>query len=184
MTDSLPVQLLTKQEFSPFGDVIDVEGSRHFSINDGMGERFHDLARLDAGPSGRLIISIVRSNPAQLPFNVTSLERHPQGTQAFMPLSALPYLVLVSPRDGNPENTRPRCFLARGNQGVNYARGIWHHTLVALHGVSEFLVLDREGPGGNCDVVALNNPVILESAAVDAALAESKRLTGRPASFG
>ncbi len=76
------------------------------------------------------------------------LERHPLGSQAFMPLEGRPYLVVVARRgDGRPGE--PVAFMASGAQGVSYARGTWHHPLVALGERSDFLVVDRGGSGVN-----------------------------------
>lgn len=152
----LKVETLTPDAFAPFGDVIEAsEAVRHFTINAGSTERYHDLARLDAGPEGRLIASIFRGQPRTLPFTVSMMERHPLASQAFMPLSNRPYLVVVAPPGQAPAAQNLRCFLASGRQGVNYATGTWHHPLLAIDAVSDFLVLDRAGAGPNCDEVQL-----------------------------
>jgi ureidoglycolate lyase len=87
------------------------------------------------------------------------LERHPLGSQAFIPMSSQPFLVVVAPAGDAPEPQRPRCFLAAPGQGVNYARGIWHHPLIALDAPSDFLVLDRAGAksDANCDEYPLTD---------------------------
>jgi ureidoglycolate lyase len=153
----LPVEWLTRAAFAPFGEVIEAsEAAHHFPINAGNTERYHDLARIDPGPAGRPVVSIFRGQPRALPFRVTMLERHPLGSQAFMPLNGRPYLVVVAPPGEAVGTGDLRVFLAQGWQGVNYAAGTWHHPLLALGEVSDFLVIDRDGPGPNCDVVALN----------------------------
>lgn len=147
---------LTREAFAPFGDVIEAsDAARHYSINAGSTERYHDLARLEAGPEGQLIVSIFRAQPRALPFEVTMMERHPLSSQAFVPLSGRPYLVLVAPPGDPPTAQGLRLFLARSGQGVNYAPGVWHHPLLALEAESDFLVLDRSGPGPNCDEIRL-----------------------------
>lgn len=152
----LKVEALSREAFAPFGDVIEAgEAVRHFTINAGSTERYHDLAQLEAGPDGRLIVSIFRGQPRALPFTVCMMERHPLGSQAFMPLSNRPYLVVVAPPGAAPGAQDLRCFLASGQQGVNYATGTWHHPLLALDMVSDFLVIDRCGAGPNCDEVQL-----------------------------
>ena len=167
---SLPVEPLTPAAFAPFGEVIEVtESARHYTINAGNTERFHDLAHLDAGADGRLIASIFRGQPRELPFTVALMERHRRGSQTFVPMFAgagegpagRPYLVVVAPRGPAPSAGQLRCFLAQGNQGVNYSAGVWHHPLLALHEVSDFLVLDRDGPGDNCDEVAIEPPAVI-----------------------
>ncbi|MDB5812920.1 MAG: ureidoglycolate hydrolase [Rhodocyclales bacterium] len=153
---TLKIEPLTREAFTPFGDVIEASDAvRHFPINDGNTERYHDLANLDPGADGRIIASIFRGQPRELPFTVSMMERHPQGSQAFVPLSGRDYLVVVAP-PGEPPTARDlRCFLATAAQGVNYAKGVWHHPLLALDEVSDFLVIDRSGSGDNCDEVFL-----------------------------
>lgn len=158
----LIVEPLTQEAFAPFGDVIEAsEALRHFPINGGNTERYHDLATLDPGEDGRVIVSIFRGQPRALPFTVAMMERHPLASQAFVPLAARPYLVVVAPAGEPPGAEDLRCFLAQPGQGVNYARGVWHHPLLALETVSDFLVLDRAGEGPNCDEVQLDRVALI-----------------------
>ncbi len=151
----LAVEPLSAEAFRPFGDVIGAsDAARHFSINEGFAERYHDLAHVDvATAGGRALISIFRAQPRALPMRLGLLERHPHGSQAFVPLSGQPYFVVVAPAGPVPDLTQIRCFLPAPGQGVNYARGVWHHPLIALDSVHDFLVVDRGGPPGdaNCD---------------------------------
>lgn len=158
-------QLLTSEGFALFGDVIEANDNvRHFTINGGNTERYHDLAKIDPGPDGNAIMSIFRGQARQLPFKIEMMERHPKGSQAFVPMSGLPYLVVVAPAGEVPSLANLRVFLARGDQGVNYAKGVWHHPLLALGRVSDFLVVDRSGPGDNCDEIKLEEyGLIVES---------------------
>lgn len=158
----LSVQPLTRAAFAPFGEVIEASAAaQHFTINAGNTERYHDLANITPGPDGRVIVSIFRGQPRALPFTVQMMERHPLASQAFIPLSGKPYLVVVAPA-GNPPGVEDlKVFLAHGNQGVNYATGVWHHPLLALDAVCDFLVIDRSGPGHNCDEVELETPGLI-----------------------
>lgn len=154
---------LTLAAFATFGDVIEASDSaRHFTINAGNTERFHDLAGIDAGPNGRVIVSIFRGQPRALPFRVEMMERHPLASQAFIPMSGRPYLVVVAPAGDAPGVEDLRVFLATTGQGVNYAAGVWHHPLLALGEVSDFLVIDRDGPDHNCDEVRLDVPALID----------------------
>ena len=147
---------LEREAFAPFGEVIEAsDAAQHLTINAGNTERYHDLANIEPGAGGRAIVSIFRGQPRPLPFQVTMMERHPLGSQAFVPLSGRAYLVVVAPAGPAPKACDLRVFLARGDQGVNYAPGVWHHPLLALGEVSDFLVIDRGGPGDNCDEVEL-----------------------------
>lgn len=155
----LTIEPLSPEVFKPFGDVIEAsDAARHFPINDGYAERYHDLAQVDvASGGGRTLINIFRAKPRGLPLELRLLERHPLGSQAFVPLSLLPYLVVVAPAAAEPDLKDVRCFQAAPGQGVNYARGTWHHPLIALHAPCDFLVVDRGGPAdeANCDVYPL-----------------------------
>ncbi|WP_079434375.1 ureidoglycolate lyase [Zoogloea sp. LCSB751] len=152
----LTPQPLTREAFAPFGDVIEASDAvRHFTINAGNTERYHDLAQIEAGPDGKVIVSIFRGQPRTLPFSVEMMERHPLASQAFIPMSGKPYLIVVAPAGAAPKAEDLRVFLARGDQGVNYATGVWHHPLLALETVCDFLVVDRSGNTPNCDEVIL-----------------------------
>lgn len=158
----LPPEALTPEAFAPFGDVIEVsDAARHFPINGGNTERYHDLARIDPGPEGQVIVSIFRGLPRELPFRVEMMERHPLGSQAFVPLSGEPYLVVVALAGVAPAAGDLRLFVAQAGQGVNYARGVWHHPLLALNTISDFLVIDRSGSAPNCDEVAIDPPALI-----------------------
>jgi len=153
---------LTAAAFVPFGELIAVDAAkRHFSINGGNTERYHDLAELVPGPDGKLIVSIFRGQPRQLPFAIEMMERHPLASQAFVPLTAQPYLVVVARPGPAPGPDDLRAFLARPGEGVNYAPGTWHHPLLALNEICDFLVVDRSGPGNNCDEVRITPAVNL-----------------------
>ncbi len=163
---TLDVLPLTREAFAPYGDVIEAsDAARHFTINAGNTERYHDLANIEPGPEGRVIVSIFRGQPRSLPFTVQMMERHPLASQAFIPMSGKPYLVVVAPAGEAPGVEQLKVFLARGDQGVNYATGVWHHPLLALEGVCDFLVVDRSGPNPNCDEIELEAPGVIPAAA-------------------
>jgi ureidoglycolate lyase len=145
----LTIEPLTRAAFEPFGDVIELEGAKQIPINLGTTIRFHDLARIDIeDEGGRAIVNLFRGQPRALPFEVKMMERHPLGSQAFLPLNDKPYLVVVAPA-GELDVSAVRAFVTRGWQGVNYAKGVWHHPLLALDEVSDFIVVDRSGGGVN-----------------------------------
>lgn len=156
----LAARPLTRAAFAQFGDVIETGGAEHFPINDGTTERYHDLADVQPrGEDARPLISIFRGQPFTMPVRVEILERHALGSQAFMPLDRRPYLVVVAPIGERVRATDLHAFLARGDQGVNYHAGVWHHALLALDAESDFLVVDRGGPGDNCETYSLAEPV-------------------------
>ncbi len=163
-TITLKPEPLTREAFATFGDVVEKsDAAEHFTINAGNTERYHNLANIEPGPDGRVIVSIFCGQQRTLPFTVEMMERHPKGSQAFIPMSGHPYLVVVAPAGDTPKVSELRTFLARGDQGVNYATGVWHHPLLALDGTSDFLVVDRSGPGDNCDEIQLEQKGVIES---------------------
>lgn len=146
---------LNAADFAPFGDVIATDGAPDMIINDGRCGRFHDRARLDHDDEGRLGISLFRSEPVSLPIAIDLLERHPDGSQAFLPMSETPYLVVVAADDGGRPG-EPLAFIAAATQGVNYHRNVWHAVLMPLDQAGLFGVVDRIGTGPNLEVFELN----------------------------
>ncbi|MFC0400519.1 ureidoglycolate lyase [Paraburkholderia rhizosphaerae] len=156
--NTLRIERLTREAFAPFGDVIELDGARHYPINGGTTERFHDLARVDISDAGgRPLINVFRGQPRAWPIEISMMERHPLGSQAFLPLADVRYAIVVAPV-GALDPSRLRAFVSNGWQGVNYAKGVWHHPLLALDRVSDFIVVDRGGEGSNCDEEMLPEP--------------------------
>ncbi len=151
----LSIEPLTREAFAPFGQVLETKGVDHVLINEGTTKRFHALATADTGAEGRAILSIFRGTCRGFPFAVEMLECHPLGSQAFVPLSAHDWLVVVAER---ADALSLQCFRATGRQGVQYARGIWHHPLLVLEREQDFLVVDRDGAGENLREAILPQP--------------------------
>ena len=149
MMPSIHIEPLTAAAFAPYGEVIEASGEPTKRINAGRCGRFHDLAALDFA-DGRAGISVFVSEPCDLPHTLDMMERHPEGSQAFLALSTDPFLVVVaSDRDGRPHD--PKAFLTAPGQGVNYRRGTWHGVLTPLHRPASFAVVDRIGTGDNLE---------------------------------
>jgi ureidoglycolate lyase len=140
---------LTAAAFAPFGEVIEAKGPPSFQINQGMCDRFHDLARVmvldDGGAPG---LSLGLGRPYELPLACRMVECHPKGSQAFIPMGGDPFLVVVAPDEGGVPG-RPLAFLTVPGQGVNYRAGTWHGFLTPLVRPQLFLIVDRVGPGTN-----------------------------------
>ncbi|MBA3909373.1 MAG: Ureidoglycolate hydrolase [Rhodobacter sp.] len=143
---------LTPGGFALFGDVLDATGDFRL-INDGLCRRHHDRARLDFG-DGRPGISIFHAEPRALPYHFDLIERHPEGSQAFLPMAAHPFLVIVSP---DPQAV-PRAFLTNGSQGINLHRGTWHGVLTPLQSPGIFAVVDRIGSTPNLEEYRYTQP--------------------------
>jgi len=148
MALTLTPQPLTAEAFAPYGQVIEADQARSFLINAGRTRRFDALALADPGPDGEVALSIFRGTPCPSPVRIAMLERHPLGSQAFIPMERHAWLAVVADR---PEPDACRAFLARGDQGLQIARGIWHHPLLVLQPMHDFLVADRSGSGNNLE---------------------------------
>ncbi|HYG30203.1 MAG TPA: ureidoglycolate lyase [Allosphingosinicella sp.] len=145
---------LTADAFAPFGSVIEASDEAvKLDINQGHAVRYDALAEVDVADGGGVpVVSLFRARPLVEPV-LRVFERHPLGSQTFVPLSGRPYLVAVAPA-GPLDAALIRLFRAEGHQGVHYRKAVWHHFLLVLE-ESDFLVVDRAGPGENCDEVAL-----------------------------
>ncbi|MEL7090551.1 MAG: ureidoglycolate lyase [Pseudomonadota bacterium] len=133
--------------FAPFGDVIDTGGAPDKIINQGLCGRYHDRATLDFS-DGRAGVSLFQAEPRALPLTLDMMERHPDGSQCFVPMSMDPFLVIVAPDDGGAPGT-PLAFETAPGQAVNFHRGTWHGVLTPLHAPGLFAVIDRIGEGAN-----------------------------------
>ena len=144
----ITAQPLTAAAFVPFGDVLEASGDFRL-INEGMCQRHHDRARIDLAEA-RPGISIFNAVPRALPYDFSLVERHPEGSQAFIPMTELPFLVIVAP-DIAGKPGKPMAFLTNGAQGINLHRGTWHGVLTPLHAPGLFAVVDRIGPTPNLE---------------------------------
>lgn len=143
----LTIETLTVAAFAPFGEVI--EATREpLHINAGFARRFNDLCTVDVDREGGATnVSVFIARARALPLAITMMERHPLGSQAFMPLQDAPWLAVVCADPTDPASFR--AFAASGHQGVNYARNTWHFPLITFGEGDRFLVVDRKGPGNN-----------------------------------
>ncbi len=151
MPDALRVKTLTSAGFASFGDVVEFEGHDSFSINKGMADRYHALAEVElGGEQARTIISLIDSRKFDMPRKIDHLEYHPLGSQAFLPLDASPFIVVVCAQAGEPDFENLQAFVTNGRQGINYHLGTWHHVLLTPFAAMRFICVDRSGPGDNC----------------------------------
>lgn len=153
---------LTRDAFAPFGQVIETAGADHYPINNGLTERYHDLARIElGGVHARPLISIFKGQPYALPLTLQLVERHPLGSQAFYPLSDAPWLVIVAPDESGTPGA-PLAFRPAPGQGVNIAMNTWHGVLCPLDRPSDYLVVDRGGEGRNLEEHIYPEPWTIE----------------------
>lgn len=156
---SVRIEPLTPEAFAPFGDIIALRDAPDMVINQGMCGRHHDLGRVDFG-TGRAGISLFDAKPRSLPCKVDLVERHPLGSQAFLPLNGVPFLVVVAPDAGGKPGPL-RAFLTAGTQGINLLRGTWHGVLAPIGGQGLYAVIDRIGEGNNLHEHWFEVPVLV-----------------------
>jgi ureidoglycolate lyase len=162
MTITLVPKPLTSERFAPFGDVIESVVDRTAAMNAERFERFDDLCRLDMSDDGRVAVSIARCRVASaLPYRLDMVERHPLGSQAFVPFGPSRMIVVVAPPEESVEASDLCAFVTNGRQGINYHRGTWHMPLIAFETGQEFLIIDRAADQPNCDMHSLDEPVML-----------------------
>jgi ureidoglycolate lyase len=160
---TLQPQPLTRERFAPYGDVIESTEVDRAAMNAARFERFDDLCAVDMGDDGRVAVSIAKCRVAtSLPYRIDMVERHPLGSQAFVPLSRAKMIVVVAPPEQSVETADLRAFVTNGRQGVNYKRGTWHMPLIAFEAGQEFLIIDRAAGEPNCDEHVLDEPILLE----------------------
>ena len=149
---NLKLEPLTTDAFSPFGDVIDIEQSGTTeTINYGLTKRHAHFSFIDThDDNGKPVMRLFDSNPVTLPFKIIVMERHPLGTQAFINLDSNPYIVVVG-LAGDFDASKLRAFIAKSSQSINYSKGTWHHYCLCLKARTRFMVIDRLGPGTNCE---------------------------------
>ena len=148
MTKITP-QPLTAKAFAPFGDVLELKDTPDKIINQGMCGRHHDLANMEF-TQGRAGVSIFNAQPRNLPYSFDMVERHPEASQAFIPLNPAPFLVIVAADiDGKPDT--PRAFLSKPYQGINFYKNTWHGVLTPLSAPGLFAVVDQIGISDNLE---------------------------------
>jgi ureidoglycolate lyase len=156
MNRDIPIRAISTEAFAPFGDLIEVAGDPDKIINAGLCGRFHDRATLDFG-DGRAGISLFDARARALPLTLDLVERHPEGSQAFIPMTQAPFLVIVAPDVGGAPG-RPLAFETGPGQSVNYHRNVWHGVLTPLHAPGLFAVIDRIGAGCNLEEFRFDAP--------------------------
>ena len=155
---------ITPERFAPYGDLIYASPGSRNVMNDARFERFSGLADVDVDTKSGVApsISLARCKVAMtLPYRFDLVERHPLGSQAFMPLSRFSFFVVVAPPGESVEREDLCAFITNGNQGVNYHKGVWHMPMIAFEEGQEFLIVDRGGDGENCEEHYFSDPVVL-----------------------
>ena len=148
---------ITKENFSKFGDMITTENIKPLEINNGYAKRFDEIAKLDtSSENGETTISIFSALKRSFPMKIDMMEKHPLGSQAFIPMKETTFLTLVAPAGEKPDLEKIESFIVPKGIGVNYKTGIWHFPLISTEDM-DFLVVDRKGSGDNLVIENLDN---------------------------
>ena len=140
---------ITKKNFSKFGQLIDTSKKNPININDGYAKRFDNLINVDAFKNkGKAIVSIFKAKKRRFPMKIDMMEKHPLGSQAFVPMKETSFLVFVAPKGSQPNLNKIESFRIPKQTGINLNPGIWHFPLISMKDMN-FLVIDRKGKGKN-----------------------------------
>ena len=164
---NLEARPLSAALFERYGEVIDLDSARQFPINNGLTTRFHNLLTIDAdSENGHPIVNVFRTSPLPLPHQVKIMERHPLGSQAFIPMEETPFLVLVARTGDKPEVDDLELFLTNGKQGINLYKNTWHHFQIVLDHTQDFLVIDRGGSGNNLEEIEISGEAWIDQISI------------------
>ena len=140
---------ISRSNFNTYGDLISTNDINPIDINAGYAKRFDNLADLNTSiNNGRTIVSIFSALKRTFPMKIDMMEKHPLGSQAFIPMEDTKFLVFVAPKGDKPDVNKIQSFLVPKQTGVNYNAGIWHFPLISMKNMN-FLIVDRKGKGNN-----------------------------------
>ena len=153
---------ITKKNFSKFGELIDTKKRKPIIINNGYAKRFHDLGKINtSSKKGNPIISIFSAKKRSFPMKIDMMEKHPLGSQAFIPMKETVFLVFVAPKGKKPDIKKIKSFIVPKQTGINYKPGIWHFPLISNKNMN-FLVIDRKGKGSNLIIHKFKKKILLK----------------------
>ena len=161
MEITIKPKYITKENFSKFGDMITTNDIKPLEINNGYAKRFDGIANIDTSKdNGETIISIFSALKRSFPMKINMMEKHPLGSQAFVPMKETTFLVFVAPKGNKPDLDKIEAFIVPPGMGVNYNPGTWHFPLIATEDMN-FLVVDRKGSGDNLVIENLDNKEVI-----------------------
>ena len=151
---------ITRKNFQKFGDLISIKKKKSININDGYAKRFDNLCRINtSSKKGKTIMSIFSAKKRKFPMNIKMMEKHPLGSQAFVPMNETTFFVFVAPKGKRPNTKKIESFIVPKQTGINYKPGIWHFPLISSKNMN-FLVIDRKGIGNNLVIHNFKNEKI------------------------
>ena len=135
---------ITRANFAAYGDLISSDDIKPMDINAGYAKRFDNLANIKTSKDGgKTIVSIFSALKRNFPMKIDMMEKHPLGSQAFIPMKETTFLCFVAPPGESPEIDKIQSFIIPPKTGINYKPGIWHFPLISTED-TDFLVIDRK----------------------------------------
>ena len=151
---------ITNKNFKKFGEVISTKKIKPININNGYAKRFDNLCKINTSlKKGNTIMNIFSARKRKFPLNIKMMEKHPLGSQAFIPMKETKFLVFVAPYGKKPNIKKIESFIIPKQTGINYKPGIWHFPLISTKNMN-FLVIDRKGMGNNLVIHNFENEKI------------------------
>ena len=152
---------ITKENFSKFGDMITTKNIKPLDINNGYAKRYDDIAKINTSKNnGETTISIFSALKRTFPMKIDMMEKHPLGSQAFIPMKETTFIAFVAPNGDKPDLNKIEAFIIPPGIGINYNPGIWHFPLISTEDMN-FLVVDRKGSGDNLVIENLEDKKII-----------------------
>jgi len=152
---------ITRKNFKKFGDLISTRKAKPIKINNGYAKRFDNLCRINTSlKKGNTIMSIFSAKKRKFPMKIDMMEKHPLGSQAFIPMKETTFLSFVAPEGKIPQIDKIESFIVPPKMGINYKPGIWHFPLISTENTN-FLVIDRKGEGKNITIYKFEKEKII-----------------------
>ena len=111
---------INRKNFSLYGDLISSNDIDYIDINAGYAKRFDNLANIDTlNDGGKTIVSIFSASKRTFPMTIDMMEKHPLGSQAFIPMKETTFLSFVAPPGESPEISKIQSFIVPPKTGIN-----------------------------------------------------------------
>ena len=151
---------ITSKNFKKYGELISTKKIKPININNGYAKRFDNLCKINTSlQKGNAIVSIFSAKKRKFPMKIDMMEKHPLGSQAFVPMDETKFLVFVAPKGKKPNIKKIESFIVPKQTGINYKPGTWHFPLISTKNMN-FLVIDRKGKGSNLIIHKFENEKI------------------------
>ena len=145
MINKIEIESINLDNFSEFGHIIHKDFAfEKILINQSTTIRHHNISDLALNnEDGISAISIFSGSPRSIPIEIKIMEKHPIGSQSFLPVQNIDWLIVVSKEKNDmPDLDAMRCFRIQGDVGITYKKNVWHHPLLVRKN-QDFWIVDR-----------------------------------------